>query len=427
MLTLFLDCFSGISGDMAVGALLDLGLDPAELESDLATLGLTHEYQLHVHRASRQHVAGTKFDVHEQTTFAPLNADASHSHHSHNSPLNPHHSHAHGHAHGRTHGQIKDLLTASPLPPTAKSRALAIFERIAIAEGKIHGMPAEDVTFHEVGAIDSIVDIAAFCLGIERLGIQRVLVSRLFEGTGFIQCAHGQFPLPAPATLEILAGIPLSQIDEPLEFITPTGAAIVAEYGESFGTMPALRVRRIGYGLGTRDTAPRPNVLRAVLADSEDADPESDTVTQIETNLDDCTPELIAACTEKLLADGALDVFTTPVQMKKNRPGILLTVLCEPAAADKFATTILRETTAFGVRLHDTRRRKLTREIRTVDTPYGPIEVKFGTLGSDRLQASPEYESCRAAAIRHHAPLKDVYQSAIAKLADTNEQPTPSA
>ncbi len=254
----------------------------------------------------------------------------------------------------------------------------------------------------------------AFCIGIHRLGIDRVLASNLFEGTGFIECAHGRFPLPAPATLEILTGIPLAQIDEPLEFITPTGAALVAEFAESFGSMPALRVQRIGYGLGTRNTSPRPNVLRAVLAESaaETTPAETDTITQIDTNLDDCPAEWIGACTNNLLADGALDVFTTPAQMKKDRPGVLLTVLCEPADADRFASTILRETTAFGVRLHEVRRQKLRREFRTVETAFGPIEVKLGYLGSDLVQTSPEFESCRRAADQHNAALPDVYRAA---------------
>ncbi len=397
MRTLFLDCFSGISGDMSVAALLDLGLDPKALEAELAKLGLTAEYRLRVHRAARQNIAGTKFDV--LLTPSPR---------SHQSLLTSHQSHTHG----RDHAQIKNLLTAADLPPEVKKRALATFQRVAIAEGKIHGMPPDDVHFHEVGAIDSIVDIVAFCVGVHLLGIERILVSNLFEGTGFITCAHGRFPLPAPATLEILAGIPLSQIDEPLEFITPTGAALVAEFGESFGPMPILRVERIGYGLGTRDTSPRPNVLRAVLADADAVDPERDTITRIETNLDDCTAEIIAACTESLLAAGALDVFTTAAQMKKNRPGVLLTVLSEPADAERLATIILRETTAFGVRLDETRRIKLRREIRSVETPHGPIHVKFGYLGNEVIQATPEFESCREAAKKTGQPIQEIYRQA---------------
>ncbi len=279
MRTLFLDCFAGISGDMSVAALLDLGLSPQALEAELAKLGLTSEYHLRVQRAARQNIAGTKFDV--LTTQQPSS-----------SPFALRHSH---HQHGRSHAQIRDLINATDLAPPVKKRALATFQRVAVAEGKIHGMPSDDVHFHEVGAIDSIVDIVAFCIGVHLLEIERILVSSLFEGTGFITCAHGRFPLPAPATLEILAGIPLTQIDEPLEFITPTGAAIVAEFGESFGPMPSLRIERIGYGLGTRDTSPRPNVLRAVLAESATTSTtaaETDTITQIETNLDDCTAEL---------------------------------------------------------------------------------------------------------------------------------------
>ncbi|MGH8046680.1 MAG: LarC family nickel insertion protein, partial [Chthoniobacterales bacterium] len=223
----------------------------------------------------------------------------------------------------------------------------------------------------------------------------------------------GKFPLPAPATLEILSGIPLRQVDEPVEFITPTGAALLAEFSNGFGPMPSIATTRIGYGVGTRNTPNRPNVLRAVLGETDESG-ESDTVTEIETNLDDLSPELVAAAAAKLLMAGALDVFVTPVQMKKSRPGFRLTVLAEPARADEFARLILRETTAFGVRMHDCRRLKLRREIATVETPYGPIEIKKGWLGADLIQNTPEFESCRAAAEKAGMPVREVYMAAVA-------------
>lgn len=399
MRILFLDCFSGISGDMAVGALCDLGVPRELLERELAKLGLGGEFHLHFSRQSRCGIEGVKFDVHLHTH--------EHGHHEHS------HAHEHEHTHGRTFAEIRALLEASELSDFVKARSVAVFHRIAVAEGKIHGMPPEKVHFHEVGAVDSIVDIVAFCIALEALGAPRVLASPLVEGSGFIDCAHGRFPLPAPATLEILAGIPLRQIDEPMEFITPTGAALLAEFATGFAPMSALAVERIGYGVGTRNSPHRPNVLRAVLGETADV-ADTDTVTELETNLDDLTPELAAAAVEKLLAAGALDAFVTPVQMKKGRPGFRLTALVDPTRADEFASLILRETSAFGVRMHDCRRIKLRREMTSVETPFGPVAIKLGWLGDERVQAAPEFESCRAVAEAAGATVREVYLAAQA-------------
>ena len=312
MKTLFLDCFSGISGDMTVGALVDLGVKPSTLEWELSKLDLG-DFHMHFNREQRQQIEGVKFGIHEGATHTHAQDEPAHEHehccghdhdhdhdhghaHSHeheehhhapHEPAEPDHSHAHEHAHdhdhgtevhhhehthhhhahGRSHGQIRALIEASELSPFVKKHALGIFQRIAVAEGKIHGMPSADVTFHEVGALDSIADIVCACVGLEALGVEKVFVSSLHEGCGTIECAHGTFPLPAPATLEILVGIPLSQIDEPHELITPTGAAIVAEFGASFGPMPRIKSEKIGYGVGTRHLDSRPNVLRAVLGE----------------------------------------------------------------------------------------------------------------------------------------------------------------
>ena len=310
MKTLFLDCFSGISGDMTVGALVDLGVKPSTLEWELSKLDLG-DFHMHFAREQRQQIEGVKFGIHEGATHTHAQDEPAHEHehccghdhdhdhghaHSHeheehhhapHEPAEPDHSHAHEHAHdhdhgtevhhhehthhhhahGRSHGQIRALIEASELSPFVKKHALGIFQRIAVAEGKIHGMPSADVTFHEVGALDSIADIVCACVGLEALGVEKVFVSSLHEGRGTIECAHGTFPLPAPATLEILVGIPLSQIDEPHELITPTGAAIVAEFGASFGPMPRMKSEKIGYGVGTRHLDSRPNVLRAVLGE----------------------------------------------------------------------------------------------------------------------------------------------------------------
>ena len=304
MKVLYLDCISGISGDMTVGALVDLGVKPSTLEWELSKLDLG-DFHMHFERAQRHNLEGVKFGIHEGATHTHDQDEHEHGHdcghdHGHSHEEHPHshspseHQHTHGehcdheheshgtheshshdshehgehdhdHEHGRSHREIREMLEHSELSPFVKKRALAIFQRIAIAEGKIHGMPPEDVTFHEVGALDSIADIVLTCVGIEALGVEKVVVSALNDGRGTIECAHGTFPLPAPATMEILHGIPLGQIDEPHELITPTGAAIVAEFGESFGLMPRISSEKIGYGVGTRQLASRPNVLRAVL------------------------------------------------------------------------------------------------------------------------------------------------------------------
>ncbi|MFZ4681438.1 MAG: nickel pincer cofactor biosynthesis protein LarC [Terrimicrobiaceae bacterium] len=403
MRVLYFDCFSGISGDMTVGALRDLGVEEAVFQDALKALGLGGEFHAHFHRGSRQNIAGWKFDVHAH--------EHGHAHHeAHHHHGHEHHGH---HAHGRSFREICELIEKSTLSDFIKTRTVAVFHRIAVAEGKIHGLPPEEITFHEVGAVDSIADIVAACAGLEALGVERVFSSRLVEGTGWVDCAHGRFPLPAPATLEILTGVPLRQIEESSELITPTGAALLAEFADSYGPLPEIRIEKIGYGLGTRDSAPRPNVLRAVLGEiAQTSDAETDEITQIETNLDDFTPELAGATMERLFAAGALDVFFTPAQMKKNRPGFVLTVLASEENAAELARIILSETSAFGVRMHRVRRMKLRREFRDVETPYGPVRIKLGFLGDELVQAAPEYESCREAAAKAGVSVRDVHLAA---------------
>lgn len=399
MRTLYFDCFSGISGDMTVGALRDLGIDEKVFHDALAALELGDEFHAAFSRGSRQNVTGSKFEVRPRTLYSTKATTPS--------------LHHHGHAHGRGFREIRTLIGQSGLSEFVKERSIAVFRRIAVAEGKIHGLPPEEVGFHEVGAIDSIADIVATCAGVESLNVDQICASHLTEGSGWIECDHGKFPLPAPATLEILTGITLRQIEEPLEFITPTGAALLAEFSSTFGPMPEMKIEKIGYGLGTRDTRPRPNVLRAVLGECFGTpDAETDEIIQIETNLDDMTPELAGAAMERLFSAGALDVFYTPVQMKKNRPGFLLTVLCIPEKAMELTRILLSETSAFGVRMHHTRRMKLRREFRDVETPYGPVRLKLGFLGDELVQAAPEYESCREAARRAGVSVRDVHLAA---------------
>jgi hypothetical protein len=310
------------------------------------------------------------------------------------------------------------LIGASRLSDWVKQKAEAVFRRVAVAEAKVHGLEVERVHFHEVGALDSIVDIVGACVALEALGRPRVLASAMVEGTGFVRCAHGRLPLPAPATLEILAarGLPLAQCEEPHELVTPTGAALVAEFAEQLGPLPPFAATKIGYGLGTRENLTRPNVLRVLLGEATAREPhdwECDTVAVLETNLDDLSPELLGSFVDRALAARALDVFHTPIQMKKNRPAVKLTVLCAPEEAERFTAMMLRETSAFGVRRVTAERRKLRRESVSVTTPFGEVAVKLGRLDGQVVQAAPEYESCRVLAERVQVPVKQVYEAAL--------------
>lgn len=433
MKTLYLDTFSGISGDMFLGALLDLGVDLRTLERELESLKL-NGYHVHCARGQKAGIEGVKFDVHvddhehdaheheheheHRHHHEHEHAHHGHGHHHHHVHEHEHHhgEHEHEHHHGRNFSEIRALIARSSLSDWVKQKAIAVFHRIAVAEGKVHGKLPDQVHFHEVGAVDSIVDIVGACIALELLGKPRVLASRVTEGTGWIDCAHGRFPIPAPATLEILSarGVALSQCEEPHELVTPTGAALLAEFAESFGPMTGLLPRKVGYGLGTRDNRTRPNVLRAVLCEETGGvhDWETDTVTVLQTNLDDINAELLGRVMKRGLAEGALDVFYTPIQMKKNRPSVLLSLLCPESEADRFTELILTETTAFGVRRHTAERRKLRREFGTVDTSYGRVAVKYGKLDGKVVQAAPEFESCKRVADANNVPVKAVYDAA---------------
>ena len=432
MKTLYLDLFSGIAGDMFIAALLDLGVDAGELEHKLKKLGL-HDYHLHVSRQQKSAISGVKFDVHLSHSHEHTDDEVDHEHghdaHGHHPGHDHHHGHHedHGHHEHRTFAEIRQLIAQSTLSAWVKEKSTAVFLRLAEAEGKIHGLPPEQVHFHEVGAVDSIVDIVGSAIALELLGKPRVLASAVVDGTGWMQCAHGRFPVPAPATLAVLGakGIGLTQCDEPHELVTPTGAALLAEFVENFGPMENLVAEHIGFGLGTRENKTRPNVLRAILGSQVEArratsqtgaaglDWETDRIAVLETNLDDCTGEILGAFFETAMAAGALDVSCAPILMKKNRPGTLLTVLCAEADSERFSELILRETTAFGVRKTVAERRKLRREFVAVETPAGDVTVKVGRLGEEVVQKAPEFESARKVAVKAQLPVQQVFAAAL--------------
>ena len=372
---LHLDCPSGISGDMFCAALLDLGAPLVLFQESILSLSLPEKVHLKTEKTVRGGLAGTRFIVEES---------------------GHHHHHDHGHHHGRNWAEIRDLLKKSKLAPAVRDSALAMFQRIAEAEAKLHGVPVETVHFHEVGAVDSIVDLVCAAAGIHHLKVTEVTASVPVDGTGTIQCAHGKFPLPAPATAEILRGIPIRQLDVPHELTTPTGAAILVHFAKKFGILDSFSAEKIGYGLGTRDLPDRPNVLRAFLGKSDPAGgAKTDTVVEIRTHLDDITGEHLAHAIDRLMAEGALDAAASTLVMKKGRPGHLLTVLALPADAEKLASIVLRETTAFGLRMERVERRTLRREQKTVQTAHGPVRVKLGYLGDQLVQIHPEDDDCR--------------------------------
>lgn len=380
MRTLYLDTFSGIAGDMFLGLMLDLGVDREIVMAELDKLGLSG-YEIDVRTEKRCGIAGTYLNV----------------------SLNKRQP-------ARTWAAIDKMLVDSDLGDTDKELARRIFRRLGEAEAKVHGIDLEEVHFHEVGAVDSIIDIVGAAIALNRLGVDQVLCSPLPLGTGTIKSAHGEYPLPAPATLEILKGCQ-SRVDESgFELVTPTGAVIVAEVA-AFLEMPGMSIESIGYGLGTRDMKSRPNVLRGIIGRVK-GDHERDTVSVIESHLDDCNPEWLGHLMDQLFDRGALDVAYSPLQMKKNRPGVGLTVISPIELATELEKTILLNSSAIGVRRYETRRRKLSRETATVTTAVGEVTVKLLYDDSVLVRVTPEYESCRRLAELVGRPLPEIYRMA---------------
>ncbi len=497
----YLDCFAGISGDMFLGALLDAGVPAEVLRGAVTALGLTavieietvdrsgisskkitvlengkpaeatehshthaddgkhahshepheHSHEAHVHEPHEAHEHEHPHEVHAHSHEGHSHDEHKHEHgehsHSHEEPK-------HNHVHGRSLTEIRKLILASSLAEPVKRRAIDTFEQLGRSEAKIHNVPVDQIHFHEVGAVDAIVDIVAASAGIEHLrgeGVTRWHASSVNVGGGMVVCAHGTFPVPAPATADLLRGMPTYSAHVEKELVTPTGAAILRTLDPAFGPQPAMRVSSIGYGAGSRNPKQFPNVLRLSLGEGDEShsvqenssnsehaatpilaqshsarqgEHQGEMVTVLETALDDSSPQVLAYVAERALAIGALDCMLTPVIMKKGRPGTLVTVLCNPPDAPALENLLLRETSTLGVRMHREHRSCLDRGHTMIDTKFGPIRIKIGTRVDKTLNVAPEYEDCRTAARRHDVTLKQVMQAAMAGYFTHTEVPS---
>jgi uncharacterized protein (TIGR00299 family) protein len=403
---LYFDCFSGISGDMLLGALLDAGLPLEDLKRALGSLAVSG-FEVGTARVLRAGISATKFVVHERE--GPHGGG----HHGHD--VNVHHGHAQGAAHSHPHRSLTEIFSVidrSALSPAGRDRARSLFQRLAEAEAEIHQMPVEQVHLHEVGALDSIIDIVGAVFALEWVGADRIVCSALNVGGGMVRSAHGVFPVPAPATVKLLGNAPIYGGEAQQELVTPTGALIASSYAASFGPIPPMRVESVGYGAGERDNADTPNVLR-VLIGRPVGDAPRERVAVIECEIDDMNPQIFSVAMEKLYGAGALEVFYVPVQMKKNRPGTLLTVIAPPELRSALADIVFRETTTIGLRFCEVERECLEREMVDVDTPLGPVRFKIARRGGRILNAAPEFDDCVKLAAASELPIKDVQAIAI--------------
>jgi uncharacterized protein (TIGR00299 family) protein len=382
MKTAYFDCFSGISGDMTLGALVDAGASIDSLRSELAKLGL-HGYRITAEKVQRSGIAATKVNViidHEENETRHLS-------------------------------DILKMIGRSSLSEAIKQKSEKVFTRLAEAEAKVHGTTIDKVHFHEVGAIDSIVDIVGSVIGLELLGISQIMTSTVNVGSGTVKTAHGLLPIPAPATAELLRGVPFYESSTKFELTTPTGAAIISTLGSAFGRLPTMNMDRIAYGAGDKDFPGMPNVLRIMIGEPVPTY-EEDTSVVIETNIDDMNPQTYDFIIEKLMQQGAHDVYLTPIIMKKGRPAILLSVLADKAKSDAVLDMIFRETTSIGVRIREVGRKKLGREIKEIDTVYGTVRIKISRRGDEILTITPEFDDCRRIADEKNIPLKQVMEEA---------------
>ena len=445
----YLDCFSGISGDMFLGALLDAGVPAKLFEETVAALNIGA--RLEISRVDRSGISATKLDVFvhgekelpREVFWEKQVHDQKHDHasghkhdHAHDHPHEPvelrEHNygqtrsegsragapapHLHQHEHGRGLKEIREIISKAGISNGAKATATAIFEALGVAEAKVHNRDIESVHFHEVGAVDALVDIICASVGAEALAVNEIVCSPLNVGGGTANCAHGSFPVPVPATVELLKGAPVYSSGIQVELVTPTGAAIVKTLAKRFAAFPAMTIEKSGYGAGTRDFAGHPNVLRLTIGESQAefaAKVSQETISVLEANLDDLNPQVFGYVVDRLLEEGALDTFALPVQMKKNRPGMLLTVLAKPEDAAKLTQIIFMETSTLGVRRREEQRQALARKWVTVGTRWGDVRLKVASMNGTVTNYAPEYEDCRKLAVEHHVPLKSVMQAAL--------------
>jgi uncharacterized protein (TIGR00299 family) protein len=386
MRTLYFDCFAGISGDMTLGALVGAGADADALVAQLGSLGVGG-FKVNFERVDRSGLSAVRAVVEVEET--------------------KHHRHL---------SDILRIIEGAGLSESVKGRAAAVFRKLAEAEARVHDLPVEKIHFHEVGALDAIVDVVGACVGFELLGVERFVCSPLHVGSGTVEMAHGRFPVPPPAVAELLRGAPVYSTEVKGELVTPTGAAIVSTLCDEYGPLPRMRVEATGYGAGSRDYEKFPNVLRVLVGESEEVGGEAGTerLLMVETNIDDLSPQIVGHLMELALARGALDCFFTPAQMKKNRPGVLVSILCRPRDRETFASLLFEETTTLGVRFYEVERQALERESVSVETEFGPVRVKVARRGGRVVGGTPEYEDCRAAAERAGAPLRKVEEAAVA-------------
>jgi hypothetical protein len=378
----YFDCFSGISGDMLLGALVGVGVSIDALSNELKKLNISG-FKLQSRAVTKHGIAGTKVDV-------IIEQDRQFNHVS----------------------EIQELIARSELNDYIKETSVKIFQRLADAEAKVHGVTVPQVHFHEVGALDAIIDVVGSVIGLNLLGVKQVYVSKLNLGTGLVNTHHGMMPIPAPATMELVKGLPVYNRGIEKELVTPTGAAIITTVASSFGDIPVMQVRAVGYGAGNLDIPEIPNLLRVLIGEITEAKPE-EPITVIETNIDDLNPQIYGFLMDRLFSAGAFDVYYTPIQMKKNRPGILLSVLTPAANIDRLVDLIFSETTTFGVRIYTAERQTLVRESVAVQTKYGSVKIKIGRRKGQIVSVSPEYQTCLLVAEKNNVPVKEVYQEAL--------------
>jgi uncharacterized protein (TIGR00299 family) protein len=423
----YLECFSGISGDMFLGALVDAGVPARVLEETVRALGVGAK--LEISRAVRSGISAAKVDVYvdgekdlpREEYWERPEHEHLHSHelqrHSHSHPGETGTGVSTPHEHSRGLSEIRRIISGASISEGAKKTAIAIFEALGRAEAKIHNTPIESVHFHEVGAVDAMVDIVCAAVGAEALGVDEIICSPLNVGGGTVKCAHGTFPVPAPATVELLKDAPVYSSGLEAELVTPTGAAIVKSLASRFAAFPEMKIEKSGYGAGSRDFPGHPNVVRLTVGEAPStalaAKTASETITVLEANLDDLNPQVFGYVMDRLLEEGALDAFGMPVQMKKNRPGTLLTVLCKPEDSSKLTYLIFTETTTLGVRRRDEIRQTLARRWENVGTRWGEVRIKIASMNGTVTNYAPEYEDCRRIAAEHHVPLKTVMSEAV--------------